>query len=46
VDFERWLRHLGRIVGPLLNEIPPKLGSKRPTALAAERQKLAERLAV
>ena len=34
--FERWdawLQHLGGLVGPLLLEIPPKLGSKRPRDL-------------
>src|SRR5688572_9379133 len=28
--WEAWLRGLGGLVGPLLQEIPPKLGSKRP----------------
>jgi phytoene dehydrogenase-like protein len=28
--WEAWLGHLGGLVGPLLREIPPKLGSKRP----------------
>jgi len=32
----RWLRGLGRLVGPLLNEIPPKLGSKRARDLAGQ----------
>ncbi|MDG4822097.1 NAD(P)/FAD-dependent oxidoreductase [Asanoa sp. WMMD1127] len=34
--WESWLSHLGRLVGPLLHEIPPKLGSKRPLDLAAQ----------
>src|SRR5688572_30470275 len=31
--WESWLQHLGGLVGPLLYEIPPKLGSKRPRDL-------------
>ncbi|MEV0718824.1 NAD(P)/FAD-dependent oxidoreductase [Asanoa sp. NPDC050611] len=34
--WESWLSHLGRLVGPLLHEIPPKLGSKRPLDLAGQ----------
>ncbi|GIF71092.1 phytoene desaturase family protein [Asanoa siamensis] len=34
--WEAWLSHLGRLVGPLLHEIPPKLGSKRPLDLAGQ----------
>ncbi len=34
--WDAWLAHLGRLVGPLLHEIPPKLGSKRPRDLAAQ----------
>ncbi|MEV4535581.1 NAD(P)/FAD-dependent oxidoreductase [Asanoa sp. NPDC049518] len=34
--WDAWLSHLGRLVGPLLHEIPPKLGSKRPLDLAAQ----------
>ncbi|GIF69833.1 FAD-dependent oxidoreductase [Asanoa ishikariensis] len=34
--WDTWLSHLGRLVGPLLHEIPPKLGSKRPLDLAAQ----------
>jgi phytoene dehydrogenase-like protein len=33
--WDRWLAGLGRLVGPLLSEIPPRLGSKRPRDLAA-----------
>jgi phytoene dehydrogenase-like protein len=31
--WEGWLQRLGGLVGPLLQEIPPKLGSKRPRDL-------------
>jgi Phytoene dehydrogenase and related proteins len=31
--WEAWLAHLGRLVGPLLHRIPPKLGSRRPRDL-------------
>ncbi len=34
--YERWerrLAHLGRLVGPLLERVPPRLGSKRPRDL-------------
>ena len=31
-----WLGGLGKLVGPLLYEIPPKLGSKRPADLAGQ----------
>jgi phytoene dehydrogenase-like protein len=31
--WEEWLAGLGRLVGPLLHRIPPKLGSKRPRDL-------------
>ncbi len=31
--WERWLANLGRHVGPLLDSIPPRLGSKRPRDL-------------
>ena len=34
--WDAWLGHLGRLVGPLLHEIPPKLGSKRPADLAGQ----------
>ncbi|MEV4621784.1 NAD(P)/FAD-dependent oxidoreductase [Asanoa sp. NPDC049573] len=34
--WDAWLGHLGRLVGPLLHEIPPKLGSKRPLDLAGQ----------
>jgi len=37
--YERWearLEHLGGLVGPLLQEIPPKLGSKRPGDLIGQ----------
>jgi phytoene dehydrogenase-like protein len=34
--WERWLARLGGLVGPLLHEIPPKLGSKRPLDLAGQ----------
>lgn len=32
----RWLRGLGRLVGPLLRQIPPKLGSRRARDLAGQ----------
>jgi phytoene dehydrogenase-like protein len=34
--WERWLGGLGRLVGPLLGQIPPKLGSKRPADLLGQ----------
>jgi phytoene dehydrogenase-like protein len=34
--WDAWLGHLGRLVGPLLHEIPPKLGSKRPLDLVGQ----------
>lgn len=34
--WEEWLGGLGRLVGPLLEEVPPKLGSKRPRDLAGQ----------
>jgi phytoene dehydrogenase-like protein len=34
--WEEWLGGLGRLVGPLLDEIPPKLGSKKATDLAGQ----------
>jgi phytoene dehydrogenase-like protein len=34
--WDAWLGHLGRLVGPLLHEIPPKLGSKRPLDLVSQ----------
>jgi phytoene dehydrogenase-like protein len=34
--WERWFAGLGRLVGPLLQQIPPKLGSKRPADLLAQ----------
>jgi phytoene dehydrogenase-like protein len=33
--WEKWFAGLGKVVGPLLNEIPPKVGSKRPADLMA-----------
>jgi phytoene dehydrogenase-like protein len=41
--WEGWLGRLGRLVGPLLEQIPPKLGSKRPADLLDQAQ-LAARL--
>src|SRR5436190_5353360 len=35
-----WLGHLGALVGPLLDEIPPKLGSRRPKDLLKQAQLL------
>ena len=32
-----WFDGLGRILGPLLSEIPPKVGSRRPTDLPGRR---------
>ncbi|HKT05181.1 MAG TPA: FAD-dependent oxidoreductase, partial [Rugosimonospora sp.] len=34
--WEEWLSGLGRLVGPLLHQIPPKLGSRRPADLLAQ----------
>ncbi|HEY7176241.1 MAG TPA: NAD(P)/FAD-dependent oxidoreductase, partial [Micromonosporaceae bacterium] len=34
--WDRWFASLGRLVGPLLQQIPPKLGSKRPVDLLAQ----------
>jgi phytoene dehydrogenase-like protein len=34
--WEAWLAHLGRLVGPLLHRVPPKLGSKRTGDLLAQ----------
>ncbi|HLL66787.1 MAG TPA: NAD(P)/FAD-dependent oxidoreductase [Micromonosporaceae bacterium] len=34
--WESWLGHLGGLVGPLLEQIPPKLGSKRPRDLIGQ----------
>jgi phytoene dehydrogenase-like protein len=34
--WERWLGKLGTLVGPLLDAIPPKLGSKKPGDLAGQ----------
>jgi phytoene dehydrogenase-like protein len=33
--WEQWFAGLGKLVGPLLNEIPPKIGSKKPADLLA-----------
>lgn len=33
--WEKWFAGLGKLVGPLLEAIPPKVGSKRPTDLLA-----------
>jgi phytoene dehydrogenase-like protein len=35
-SWQEWLARLGRLVGPLLETIPPKLGSKRPADLAGQ----------
>lgn len=40
-DWQDWLAGLGRLVGPLLDAIPPKLGSKRPVDLAGQAALLA-----
>jgi phytoene dehydrogenase-like protein len=34
--WDRWFAGLGKLVGPLLQQIPPKLGSKRPADLLAQ----------
>ena len=34
-SWEAWFAGLGKLVGPLLQQIPPKLGSKRPADLLA-----------
>ncbi len=34
--WEEWLAGLGRLVGPLLHQVPPRLGSKRPRDLVAQ----------
>ncbi|NUT31450.1 MAG: NAD(P)/FAD-dependent oxidoreductase [Hamadaea sp.] len=36
VAWETWMSRLGGLVGPLLREIPPKLGSKRPADLLGQ----------
>jgi phytoene dehydrogenase-like protein len=41
--WQAWLAGLGRLVGPLLAEIPPKLGSRRPLDLLSQ-ARLAARL--
>ncbi|HEY3007992.1 MAG TPA: NAD(P)/FAD-dependent oxidoreductase [Micromonosporaceae bacterium] len=35
-EWERWLAGLARLVGPLLDQVPPKLGSKRPADLIGQ----------
>jgi phytoene dehydrogenase-like protein len=35
-EFDAWMSGLGRIVGPLLERIPPKIGSKHPADLFAQ----------
>ncbi len=35
-DWETWMSGLGRVVSPLLQQIPPRLGSKRPADLLAQ----------
>ena len=35
-QWKRWLGHLGRLVGPLLHRVPPKVGSKRAGDLLAQ----------
>jgi phytoene dehydrogenase-like protein len=35
-EWERWLAGLVRLVGPLLNQVPPRLGSKRPADLLGQ----------
>ncbi|WP_027345268.1 phytoene desaturase family protein [Hamadaea tsunoensis] len=35
-EWDAWLGRLGRLVGPLLHEIPPKVGSKRPADLLSQ----------
>ena len=40
--WEEWLAGLGALVGPLLHQIPPKLGSKRPKALTEQAALLAQ----
>jgi phytoene dehydrogenase-like protein len=32
-DWDSWMAGLGRILGPLLDQIPPKIGSRRPVEL-------------
>jgi phytoene dehydrogenase-like protein len=34
--WEAWLSRLGRLVGPLLDQIPPKLGGRRPADLIGQ----------
>jgi len=41
--WEEWMSRLGRIVGPLLDAVPPKVGSKKPGDLLGQ-AKLAARL--
>jgi phytoene dehydrogenase-like protein len=35
-EWEAWLGRLGDLVGPLLHEVPPKLGSKKPRDLLGQ----------
>ena len=34
--WDTWMDGLGKILGPLINEIPPKVGSRRPADLARQ----------
>jgi phytoene dehydrogenase-like protein len=40
--YEAHLARLGRVLGPLLHQIPPRLGSKRPADLARQARLLAQ----
>jgi phytoene dehydrogenase-like protein len=40
-QWDAWLGGLGRLLGPLLDQIPPKLGSRRPADLLAQAALLA-----
>ncbi|HWG99027.1 MAG TPA: NAD(P)/FAD-dependent oxidoreductase, partial [Pilimelia sp.] len=44
--WDAWLRRLGRLVGPLLDRIPPRLGSRRPGDLLDQAALLARLRAV
>jgi phytoene dehydrogenase-like protein len=35
-EWDAWLGRLGKLVGPLLDQVPPRLGSKRPADLLAQ----------
>ena len=42
VSYETYLARLGRVLGPLLHQIPPRLGSRRPADLVRQARLLAQ----